>query len=519
MDRPGVVDQYEPVDAPDAPSFPDPDASVDGERGYEPIKPRSGIGDFFRKLTAPLVAFGLLVLKFGGLLLKFKVVTTGASMLVSIAAYAWIWGLPFAIGFVILIFVHELGHVIELRRQGVPASAPLFIPFLGAVIGMRELPDDAWKEAKVALAGPILGSVGAAACWIAGEATGSELLVALAFVGFFLNLFNLIPIVPLDGGRAAGGVAPGVVVRRPAADGRPRGRAPQSDPHPDRRDRRPRPLEPLARTRRCRRLLPALGRAARDGGRRLPRPRRRARSRDVPDARRAHVLMANSAGLPRRMFRRSAEPLAADVSLIASEFLAGFQLVRQIDRPAVSIFGSARIAEGTPTYEQARATGRAFAEAGFAVVTGGGPGVMEAANRGCKEGGGLSVGFNIALPFEQGLNPWCDLSLTFDHFHVRKVMFVKAAEGFVIFPGGFGTQDELWEALTLRQTKKIGDFPIVLFDSDYWGEMLGWVRDEMLDDGLISREDYAGMLRADVPADAVERVVSLYDRRVAEGST
>ena len=98
-------------------------------------------------------------------------------------------------------------------------------------------------------------------------------------------------------------------------------------------------------------------------------------------------------------------------------------------------------------------------------------------------------------------------------------MFVKAAEGFVIFPGGFGTQDELWEALTLRQTKKIGDFPIVLFDSDYWGEMLEWVRDEMLDDGLISREDYAGMLRADVPADAVELVVSLYDRRVAEGST
>ena len=184
----------------------------------------------------------------------------------------------------------------------------------------------------------------------------------------------------------------------------------------------------------------------------------------------------------------------------------------------MSIFGSARIAEGSPSYEQARATGRAFAEAGFAVVTGGGPGIMEAANRGCKEGGGLSVGFNIALPFEQSLNRWCDLGLTFDHFHVRKVMFVKAAEGFVIFPGGFGTQDELWEALTLRQTKKIGDFPIVLFDSDYWEEMLGWVRDEMLDDGLISHEDYAGMLRADHPADAVELVVSHYDRRVAEGS-
>lgn len=229
--------------------------------------------------------------------------------------------------------------------------------------------------------------------------------------------------------------------------------------------------------------------------------------------------MANSAGLPRRIFRRSAEPLAADVSLIASEFLAGFQAVEKIDRPAVSIFGSARVQEGTPTYESARATGRAFAEAGFAVVTGGGPGVMAAANRGCKEGGGLSVGFNIALPHEQGLNPWCDLALTFDHFHVRKVMFVKAAEGFVIFPGGFGTQDEMWEALTLRQTGKIGDFPIVLFDSDYWDEMLDWVRDEMLDDELISPDDYAGMLRADHPEDAVELVVSLYDKRVAEGST
>jgi uncharacterized protein (TIGR00730 family) len=178
--------------------------------------------------------------------------------------------------------------------------------------------------------------------------------------------------------------------------------------------------------------------------------------------------------------------------LIASEFLAGFQLVEQIDRPASRSSARPAFREGAPPYAHARATGRAFAEAGFAVVTGGGPGVMEAANRGCKEGGGLSVGFNIALPFEQATNPWCDLSLRFDHFHVRKVMFVKAAEGFVCFPGGFGTQDELWEALTLRQTMKIGEFPIVLFDSDYWEEMLDWVRDEMLDDGLISRDDYAG---------------------------
>jgi uncharacterized protein (TIGR00730 family) len=228
--------------------------------------------------------------------------------------------------------------------------------------------------------------------------------------------------------------------------------------------------------------------------------------------------MENRAGLPRRIFRRTEEPLAADVSLIASEFLAGFQLIQEIDRPAVSIFGSARVAEDSSVYERARATGRAFADAGFAVVTGGGPGVMEAANRGCQEAGGLSVGFNIALPHEQGLNPWCDLSLTFDHFHVRKVMFVKAAEGFVNFPGGFGTQDELWEALTLRQTGKIGDFPIVLFDSDYWGELLDWVRDEMLDDGLISPEDFGGMIVTDDPAEAVKLIVSYFERRIADGS-
>jgi Zn-dependent protease len=214
VDRPGVVEpdpwerETRAREAPDAHTLPNPQPSLEGERGYEPVQPRWGLGELVRKLFAPVIALGFLILKFGGFLLKFKVVTTGASMLVSIAAYAWLWGLPFAIGFVLLIFVHELGHVIELRRQGVPASAPLFIPFLGAVIGMKQLPDDAWKEARVALAGPILGSVGAAVCWVAGEALDSELLVALAFVGFFLNLFNLIPIVPLDGGRAAAALHP-----------------------------------------------------------------------------------------------------------------------------------------------------------------------------------------------------------------------------------------------------------------------------------------------------------------------
>jgi Zn-dependent protease len=214
VDRPGVVEEpdrrYEPYEAPEAATFPDPEPDEHGSRGYEPVHPKWGAGGLLRRLAAPIVALGFLLVKFGGVLLKLKVFTTGISMLVSIAAYAWLWGLPFAIGFVVLIFVHELGHVLELRRQGVPASAPLFIPFLGAVIGMKELPDDAWKEARVALAGPILGSVGAAACWIAGEALDSELLVGLAFVGFFLNLFNLIPITPLDGGRAVAALHPAI---------------------------------------------------------------------------------------------------------------------------------------------------------------------------------------------------------------------------------------------------------------------------------------------------------------------
>ena len=212
------------------------------------------------------------------------------------------------------------------------------------------------------------------------------------------------------------------------------------------------------------------------------------------------------------------ETLASDVSLIAAEFLAGFQEIQKIDRPAVSIFGSARVLEGTPTYERARATGRAFAEAGFAVVTGR-SGRDGSGDRGCKEGDGLSVGFNIVLPHEQGVNAWCDIAMTFDHFYARKVMFVKAAEGFVIFPGGFGTQDELWEALTLVQTGKIGDFPIVLFDTDYWAELLDWVRDEMLDDALISPEDLERLYVTDDSAHAVQMIVSRYNARRAEGST
>src|SRR5688500_9991728 len=201
---------------------------------------------------------------------------------------------------------------------------------------------------------------------------------------------------------------------------------------------------------------------------------------------------------------------------IAEEFQAGFAAVEQIDRPAVSIFGSARVGEDAPIYRAARSVGRYFAERGWAVITGGGPGVMEAANRGAKEGGGLSIGFNIDLPHEQGPNPYLDISYTFQHFYARKVCFVKPAEGFVIFPGGFGTLDELYEALTLIQTGKVLHFPVVLFDSDHWGEMLDWIRDELLADGMISPEDVELLHVTDDPDEAVSVVLSCYDRRCAD---
>ncbi len=196
---------YEPVTAPEPEEY--------ELRGYEPIQPKSRWRELAPKLWAPIAALAFLVWKLKAVALaafKFKVFTTSASMLVSVAAYSWIWGWRFALGFVLLLLVHELGHVAELRRQGVPASAPLFIPFLGAVVGMKQMPKDAWREARVALAGPILGSIGAAGVWAAGEALDSELLLALAFVGFFLNLFNLAPIVPLDGGRAVAALHPAI---------------------------------------------------------------------------------------------------------------------------------------------------------------------------------------------------------------------------------------------------------------------------------------------------------------------
>jgi uncharacterized protein (TIGR00730 family) len=217
----------------------------------------------------------------------------------------------------------------------------------------------------------------------------------------------------------------------------------------------------------------------------------------------------------RRMLERTHEDLANDVAIIAAEFLGGFQKVLEIDRPAVSIFGSARVPEDSAPYRDARATAKLFAEAGFAVVTGGGPGVMEAANRGCQDGGGLSVGFNIELPHEQGLNPFCELQMTFKHFYARKTMFVKAAEGFVIFPGGFGTLDEAFEALTLIQTGKVLNFPVVLFDRGYWQELLDWINGPLLADGMISPDDVELLHVTDDPAEATRIVVESYDERNA----
>ena len=216
-----------------------------------------------------------------------------------------------------------------------------------------------------------------------------------------------------------------------------------------------------------------------------------------------------------RRFLESRDGDLRRVGLIADEFLEGFEAVAHIPNPTVSMFGSARVTENHSAYAAARETARRFAEAGWSVVTGGGPGCMEAANRGAKEGGGISVGFNIELPFEQYANPYLDISLTFEHFYARKVMFVKAAEAFVIFPGGFGTLDEMFEALTLIQTGKIVDFPVVLFGRSYWSELVAWLRARALAEGMINADDLELLYLTDDPAEAVAIVVARHDARRA----
>jgi len=173
---------------------------------------------------------------------------------------------------------------------------------------------------------------------------------------------------------------------------------------------------------------------------------------------------------------------------IQSEFVEGFGTLAELGR-AVSVFGSARTPEGSPEYEAGVKIGRALAEAGFGVITGGGPGAMEAANRGASEAGGVSVGLGIELPYEQGLNPYVDIGVNFRYFFVRKTMFVKYAQGFVVLPGGLGTLDECFEALTLVQTKKVTRFPIVLFGSSYWGGLVDWLENTLIAQGKASQQD------------------------------
>jgi uncharacterized protein (TIGR00730 family) len=191
---------------------------------------------------------------------------------------------------------------------------------------------------------------------------------------------------------------------------------------------------------------------------------------------------------------------------IQSEFVEGFGALAELG-PAVSVFGSARATADHPAYELAFRVGGALVEAGYAVITGGGPGTMEAANKGAMEAGGTSVGLGIELPFESGLNSYVNRGVNFRYFFARKTMFVKYAQGFIVLPGGFGTLDELFEALTLVQTQKVTSFPIVLMGTDYWGGLIGWLRDTALPRGTVSPADFDLVHVTDDVDDAVRHVV------------
>jgi hypothetical protein len=194
---------------------------------------------------------------------------------------------------------------------------------------------------------------------------------------------------------------------------------------------------------------------------------------------------------------------------IQAEFVEGFGALAEVPK-AVTVFGSARTPRDHPEYALGRAVGAALAEAGFAVMTGGGPGSMEAVNRGCSEAGGLSVGLGIELPFEQGLNPWVDLGVNFRYFFARKTMFIKYAQAFICLPGGFGTLDELFESLTLVQTKKVTKFPVVLFGRDYWGGLYDWLASTVRAGGKVSDKDLELLHLTDDIGDAVRVVQDAY---------
>lgn len=197
---------------------------------------------------------------------------------------------------------------------------------------------------------------------------------------------------------------------------------------------------------------------------------------------------------------------------IMGEFVEGFDTLADV-RNAVCIFGSARTKPNDPYYQRGLETARLLAKEGFPIITGGGPGVMEAANRGAQEGGGLSIGCNIELPFEQGTNPYVQRSINFRYFFVRKTMFVKYSTAFVVFPGGYGTMDELFEALTLVQTGKVKQFPVVLFGREYWEGLVAWLRDRVAAEGKIATEDLDLFRVTDQPEEAVRWIIEARERR------
>ena len=200
------------------------------------------------------------------------------------------------------------------------------------------------------------------------------------------------------------------------------------------------------------------------------------------------------------------------LGLIEAELRRGFDVLAEIG-PAVCVFGSARAHEEDPLYERAREIGRAIGEAGFTVITGGGPGLMEAANRGAGDAGATSVGLNILLPHEQAMNPYCDIGLTFEYFFTRKLMFVRYSRSIVALPGGYGTLDELFEVMTLIQTGEAVDHPVVLVGRDYWSGLLDWVRAELLEPGRISAADFELPTLADETSEIVDIACSGTDVR------
>jgi uncharacterized protein (TIGR00730 family) len=203
---------------------------------------------------------------------------------------------------------------------------------------------------------------------------------------------------------------------------------------------------------------------------------------------------------------------AARIERIREELEEGFRALAHVGA-AASFFGSARTPPDDPEYALARETARLIGESGMAVITGGGPGVMEAANRGARDAGALSIGLGIELPFEQALNGHLDIALEFHYFFARKIMFVRYASGFVVFPGGFGTLDELFESLTLIQTGKVTNFPVVLVGTDYWCNLFEWLRDRVLGEGKISPHDMDLVTVTDDPAEVRERLMSAAHRQ------